>query len=104
MAQEDAVIENIIQEAENNSQLEDLAHELLDEVGPRLVGTPQMLEAHNWAIEKFGSWGIPAEKQQWGEWKGWERGITHIDFPQSADPGGSAARLESFHQKERGHR
>ena len=80
VAQEDAVIENIIKEAEENSQLEELAHELLDEVGPRLVGTPQMLNAHNWAIEKFGSWGIPAEKQQWGEWRGWERGITHIDM------------------------
>lgn len=80
VAQEDAVINNIIKEAEENSQLEELAHELLDGVGPRLVGTPQMLNAHNWAIEKFGSWGIPAEKQQWGEWKGWERGITHIDM------------------------
>ena len=74
------MIDNIIKEAEENSQLEELAHELLDGVGPRLVGTPQMLNAHNWAIEKFGSWGIPAEKQQWGEWKGWERGITHIDM------------------------
>lgn len=80
VAQEDAVIENIINEAEENSQLEQLAHELLDGIGPRLVGTPQMLEAHEWAIEKFVSWGIEAEKQQWGEWKGWERGITHIDM------------------------
>lgn len=80
VAQEQAVIEKIIQEAEENSQLEQLAHELLDEIGPRLVGTPQMLEAHHWAIDKFDSWGIPAEKQQWGEWKGWERGITHIDM------------------------
>lgn len=80
MAQEDAVIDNIIKEAEENSQLEELAHELLDGIGPRLVGTPQMLNAHNWAVEKFGSWGIPAENQQWGEWRGWERGITHIDM------------------------
>ena len=80
VAQEDAVIDNIIKEAEENSQLEELAHELLDGIGPRLVGTPQMLNAHNWAVEKFGSWGIPAENQQWGEWRGWERGITHIDM------------------------
>lgn len=79
-AQEDKVIENIIQEAEQNSQLKQLAHQLLDSIGPRLVGTPQMHNAHNWAVQKFESWGIPAEKQQWGEWRGWERGITHIDM------------------------
>lgn len=79
-AQEDAVINNIIEEARENSQLEVLAHELLDVVGPRLVGTPQMENAHNWAVKKFESWRIPAENQQWGEWRGWERGITHIDM------------------------
>lgn len=80
VAQEDQVIQNIVQEAEENSQLEKLAHELMDNIGPRLVGTPQMNNAHNWAVEKFKSWGIAAENQQWGEWRGWERGITHIDM------------------------
>jgi hypothetical protein len=80
IAQEDQVINSIVNEAEENSQLEHLAHELLDVVGPRLVGTPQMNNAHNWAVDKFESWGISAEKQQWGEWRGWERGITHIDM------------------------
>lgn len=74
------VIENIIKEANENSQLENIGHELMDLVGPRLVGTPQMLNAHNWAIEKYKSWGIDAKKEKWGEWRGWERGITHIDM------------------------
>ncbi len=76
----DQVIQAIVQEAEENSKLEELAHQLLDSIGPRLVGTPQMNNAHNWAVKKFESWGIPAEKQKWGEWRGWERGITHIDM------------------------
>ena len=80
MAQEDPVISNIVQEAEENSHLESLAHSLLDSIGPRLVGTPQMNNAHNWAVKKFQSWGIDAEKQKWGEWRGWERGVTHIDM------------------------
>ena len=43
MAQEkDAVVEAIIKEANENSQLKKLGHELMDVVGPRLVGTPQM--------------------------------------------------------------
>lgn len=74
------VVKAIQNEAYNNSQLEILAHELLDDIGPRLVGTPQMQQAHDWAIKKFNSWNIEAENQQWGEWKGWERGITHIDL------------------------
>ncbi|MGM5468766.1 M20/M25/M40 family metallo-hydrolase [Flavobacteriaceae bacterium LMO-SS05] len=74
------VIGNIIEEATNNSQLEPLAHELLDVVGPRLVGTPQMKNAHDWAVEKYKSWGISAKNEKWGEWRGWERGITHIDM------------------------
>ncbi len=74
------VIDGVLEESYSNSQLEILAHELLDDIGPRLVGTPQMQKAHDWAVEKFESWNISAENQQWGEWKGWERGITHIDM------------------------
>ncbi|MFD2743459.1 MULTISPECIES: M20/M25/M40 family metallo-hydrolase [Sphingobacterium] len=76
----DPIIQQIVDEANNNSQLEDLAFELLDVVGPRLVGTPQMTKANDWTVEKFQSWGIKAEKQQFGEWHGWERGISHIDM------------------------
>ena len=36
------IVKKIVDEANNNSQLEVLAHELLDVVGPRLTGTPQM--------------------------------------------------------------
>ena len=74
------VVENIQKEAYENSQLEILGHELLDDIGPRLVGTPQMKHAHDWAVAKYKSWGISAENQKYGEWKGWERGITHIDM------------------------
>ncbi len=79
-AQEDAVIQNIIEEGQNNSQLKILAHELLDEIGPRLVGTPQMQKAHDWAVAKYQQWGISAYKEQWGTWKGWERGASHFDM------------------------
>src|SRR5699024_3260863 len=78
--QQDAVVEDIIHEARENSLLKQLAHELTDVIGPRLVGTPQMMKARKWAVEKFESWGIAAENQQWGQWRGWKRGITHIDL------------------------
>lgn len=74
------IVKKIVEEANNNSQLESLAFELLDIVGPRLVGTPGMNRANDWALAKFQSWGISAKKQKFGEWKGWERGISHIDM------------------------
>ena len=76
----DEIVSQIFAEANENSQLENLAHELMDVVGPRLVGTPQMKAANDWAIATYKKWGIEAKNEQWGTWKGWERGITHIDL------------------------
>ena len=74
------IVAAIQKEANENSQLEQLAHELMDVIGPRLVGTPQMKQANDWAVKKYTGWGITAENQEWGKWRGWERGITHIDM------------------------
>ena len=78
-AQEE-MVDKIVKEANENSKLEELAHEMVNVVGPRLVGTPQMKNAHDWAVKKYDSWGISAENQEYGTWRGWERGITHIDL------------------------
>ena len=74
------VIDAIIKEANENSKLEVLAHEIMDGVGPRLVGSPQMQKAHDLAVSTYQSWGILARNEKWGEWRGWERGISHIDM------------------------
>lgn len=76
----DPVVDGIVKEATENSQLEKLAHELLDVIGPRLVGSPQMQQAHDWAIAKYKGWNITARNEKWGEWRGWERGASHIDM------------------------
>lgn len=76
----DPVVEAIVKEATENSQLEKLAHELMDQIGPRLVGSPKMQQAHDWAVAHYTEWGIAARNEKWGEWRGWERGITHIDM------------------------
>jgi len=39
-----------------------------------------MEKANDWAIAKYKEWGITAEKEEWGKWRGWERGITHVDL------------------------
>jgi carboxypeptidase Q len=79
-AQTNPVVNNIIKEETDNSQVEKLAHELLDGIGPRLVGTPQMEKAGKWALDKYKGWGITARYEKWGEWRGWERGVSHIDM------------------------
>ena len=73
-------VQALIKEATTNSQLETLAHEITDVLGPRLVGTPQMQAANDWAVAQYKSWGIEARNEQYGEWRGWERGISHIDM------------------------
>ncbi|MGV4414327.1 M28 family peptidase [Chryseobacterium sp. T1] len=74
------IVQSIVNEANNNSQLEGLAFELLDVIGPRLVGSPAMEQANDWSIDKFKSWGIDAKKQQFGEWASWQRGITQVEM------------------------
>ena len=76
----DEMVAAIQKEANENSQLEQLAHELMDVIGPRLVGTPQMKVAHDWAVETYKKWGIEAKNEAWGKWRGWQRGITHVDL------------------------
>src|SRR3569833_153739 len=76
----DPVVDQIVKEETDNSQLQQLAHELFDGIGPRLVGTPQMQKAGEWAVAKYKNWGIDAKMEKWGVWRGWERGISHIDM------------------------
>ena len=79
-SQTNSVINEIIKEGTENSQLTKLAHELIDQIGPRLVGTPQMQQANDWAVNRYAGWGIDARNEAWGKWKSWERGITHMDM------------------------
>ncbi|MCP2038393.1 M20/M25/M40 family metallo-hydrolase [Chryseobacterium sp. HSC-36S06] len=71
---------SIMDETYNNSQLEKLAYELLDGIGPRLVGSPKMQQSHDWAVKQFKNWGIDARNEQWGEWKSWERGTSSLEM------------------------
>lgn len=79
---QEQIIQKITDEVNQHSEasLKENAHELFDMIGPRLVGTPEMKAAHDWAVNKYKSYGIQAETEQWGKWKAWKRGITHIDM------------------------
>ena len=74
----DPIIEAIVKEANENSHLQQYAFELIDVIGPRLVGTPQMMQAHNWVVDQYQDLGLQARNEQYGTWKGWERGTTSV--------------------------
>jgi carboxypeptidase Q len=62
------------------SQAFELAQALLDSIGPRLMGSPAYDDAGDWLLSKYAAWGINAEKQEYGTWRGWQRGYTHVDL------------------------
>ena len=80
LATDNSILRAIWNEAINNSQLEPMAQALLDSVGPRLTGSPQMERAQAWAIERLESWGVEARLENYGTWEGWDRGPSHIDL------------------------
>ncbi|HKK93606.1 MAG TPA: hypothetical protein VJ925_09230, partial [Longimicrobiales bacterium] len=62
------------------SQVETLAQLLLDSIGPRLVGSPSNDEANAWVQSMYDRWGIENRAEQYGTWRGWVRGYSHIDL------------------------
>ena len=79
---QDRVLQAIWDEGMNRSQLERLGQTLTDSLGPRLTGSPEQDAAHRWAVETYRRWGIDARTQQYGTWRGWRRGYTHVDLVQ----------------------
>jgi hypothetical protein len=77
---DDPVIKQIWEEGMENSQIYMLAQVLNDSLGSRLTASPGYAAAADWVIQQFGRWGISAETEQYGSWKGWRRGISHIDM------------------------
>jgi hypothetical protein len=73
-------IQALWEEGMERSQVYPLGQTLLDSLGPRLTGTPGYERAADWLIHMYDQWGVEAEKQQYGTWRGWERGVTHLDL------------------------
>ncbi|MBW3534124.1 MAG: M20/M25/M40 family metallo-hydrolase [Gemmatimonadetes bacterium] len=64
----------------DRSQVEPLAQTLLDSIGPRLSGSPGQAAAERWLLETYERWGVPARRERYGTWLGWDRGHTHLDL------------------------
>ncbi|HEU4629027.1 MAG TPA: M20/M25/M40 family metallo-hydrolase [Gemmatimonadaceae bacterium] len=77
---DDPVIQRIWAIGMDSSHTEPLAQALLDSIGPRLTGTPEQKRGNDWLVAMYKSWGIDARNEQWGTWRGWRRGYSHIDL------------------------
>lgn len=62
----DPVVQAIVAIAERDSEVDDLLESLALEIGPRLTGSPQLLEAELWAVDQFEGWGLTVTHEQWG--------------------------------------
>jgi hypothetical protein len=74
------VIERIWSEGMQHSHIPALAHVLLDSIGPRLAGSPAMSAGRRWLLATYAAEGIPALDEKYGSWKGWQRGISHVEM------------------------
>ncbi|HWF86893.1 MAG TPA: M20/M25/M40 family metallo-hydrolase [Vicinamibacterales bacterium] len=69
----------------SRSQVMDHISWLSDVYGPRLTGSPAIQQASEWAMKKFGEWGLTnVHQERWKLGKGWslERFSAHLIAPQ----------------------
>jgi carboxypeptidase Q len=67
-----AAIGQIRDEGLNRSQVMETLFWLSDRYGPRLTGSPQILDASDWAMKKMTEWGLSnVHREEWEFGKGW---------------------------------
>ncbi len=76
----DSGIARIYEEGMQRSQVAKIAQVMLDSIGPRLTGSPNMTRAQDWAVSLIKSWGIDAKKEQYGTWNSWKRGPAYASL------------------------
>ena len=79
-AQSDQTLQRIWRLGMDSSHVQRLSQTFLDSIGPRLTGSPGMRSASDWVIGQYKSWGIEAKREPYGTWRGWRRGVSHIDL------------------------
>lgn len=77
---DDPVIKRIWSVGMDSSMTEKLAQVLFDSIGPRLTGSPGFASASDWVVSQYKSWGIDARRDVYGTWRGWRRGLSHVDL------------------------
>ncbi len=76
----DPVLKRIWQIGMDSSHTMRLANALFDSIGPRLTGSPGLKAASDWVVSQYKAWGIDAKAERYGTWRGWRRGVSHVDL------------------------
>ncbi len=77
---DDPVIKAMWEEGMDESQTEWMAQILTDYIGPRLTGSPNFQDAVDWLVQLYKTWGVDVRADEYGTWRGWDHGITHVDL------------------------
>ena len=77
---DDARIKRMWAVGMDSSRVQQLAQIFFDSIGPRLTGTARQKMANDWVVKNYQAWGIDAKNEQFGTWRGWRRGHSHIDL------------------------
>ena len=71
----DSVVSRLIDEGMQRSHVDQDLSYLLDVIGPRLSGSPEMRRANEWTQQKFREYGVDrADLESWNFGRGWSRG------------------------------
>jgi hypothetical protein len=77
---DDPVIHRMWEVGIENSQTEVLAQALMDSIGPRLAGSPELAAAGDWLVALYRRWGVAVRKEEYGSWNAWRQGYLHVDL------------------------
>ncbi|MDB4883258.1 MAG: peptidase [Gemmatimonadetes bacterium] len=77
---DDPVLKRIWTLGMDSSRTEQLASALLDSLGPRLTGSPNVRAAQDWLVRTYKALGIDAKNERYGTWRSWRRGVSHVDL------------------------
>lgn len=85
IAQDIAIIQKIKDEGLNHSQVMEIAFNLTEKSGPRLMNSPGFYRAMDYSISQMKTWGLQnVQKDEWGDFgKGWElkKSYVAMKFP-----------------------
>jgi hypothetical protein len=71
----DSVVESVLKEGKENSQVMTHLDHLTNKIGPRLTSSDNLTKACEWAKAQFESWGLKAKLEEWGTFPvGFNRG------------------------------
>ncbi len=76
----DPMIQKIVEEGMQRSQVMTIAQTLLDSIGPRLTGSTDADRAQAYMLATYAKWGIPARIENYGTWNSWKNGAAFAEL------------------------